>query len=103
VREGQKLGRAAFERHVAMGNGALKRQGGGKLVDMGRILDELRGTLESHVVIAMRCLGLATRIDNIDLRGDLVEPVTFDWVGRFDSKTKTIDTKFPQPADLADE
>ena len=73
VREGQKLGRAAFERHVAMGHGALKRQGGGKLVDMGRILDELRGTLESHVVIAMGCLGFATRIDNIDLRGDLVE------------------------------
>jgi len=38
-----------------------------------------------------------------NMRGDLVEPVTFDWVGRFDSKTKTIDTKFPQPADLADE
>ena len=38
-----------------------------------------------------------------NMRGDLVEPVTFDWVGRFDCKTKTIDTKFPQPADLADE
>ena len=38
-----------------------------------------------------------------NMRGDLVQPVSFDWVGRFDSKTKTIDTKFPQPADLADE
>ena len=37
-----------------------------------------------------------------NMRGDLVQPVSFDWVGRFDSKTKTIDTKFPQPADLAD-
>ena len=32
-------------------------------------------------------------------RGDVMTE-DYDWVGRYNETTKTIDTKFPKPADL---
>ena len=37
-----------------------------------------------------------------NMRGDLLTE-EYEWVGRYNSATKTIDTKFAKPADLEDE
>jgi len=37
-----------------------------------------------------------------NMRGDLLTP-EYEWVGRYDSAKKSIDTAFPKPADLDDE
>ncbi len=40
---------------------------------VGRIALDLGRRLEAHVVVAVRNLRLAARIDDVELRGDLVE------------------------------
>src|SRR5271165_1383910 len=72
LREWQVERRARLERHVAMGDRALQRQHGRETMHMGGIaLDRLR-RLKAEMVIAMRKLRRAARIDDVELRGDLI-------------------------------
>ncbi len=55
-----------------MGDCALQRQHRRQPMGMrGEARQHIR-RLESHVIVAMRLLGLAARIDDVDLRGDLI-------------------------------
>ena len=72
LRIGQIERGAAFNRHVAMGDGALQREYRRKLVGMGREALDLGGGLEAHVIVAVHGLRLAAGVDHIELRGDLV-------------------------------
>jgi hypothetical protein len=72
LRERQVERRARLERHVAMCDGSLKRQRRGEAVDVGgKALDLLR-RLEAEVIVAVDDLGRAARVDDVELRGDLI-------------------------------
>src|SRR5579872_37082 len=72
LRERQVQGRSRLDRHVAMGDRALQRQHRRELMNMSReLLASFRG-LEAEMIVAVRPLRLAARIDHIELRRDLV-------------------------------
>ena len=55
-----------------MGDRALKREHGRETVDVGgKTLDRV-GRLKAEMIVAMRNLGRAARIDDVELRGDLI-------------------------------
>ena len=69
---GQVHGRAGLGAHVAVGDGAL--QGEQRRQQVG-VAGELLGLVvgeEAHVVVAVGVLGLAARVDHVDLLGQLV-------------------------------
>ena len=72
LRVGQQHRRAALDRHVAVGDRALQGEHRRHAMQMRRIGRQIVGCDEAEVVVAVRNLLLATGIDDVDLRGDLV-------------------------------
>ena len=72
VRVGQVERRPALQRHVAVRDRALEGQHRRQRVHVGRVAGDHLVGQEAEVVVAVRLLGLATRPDHVDLRGDLV-------------------------------
>ena len=64
--------RAALDRHVAVGNGALEGQDPRQAVDVRGVLSGDLRRQEAQVVVAVSSLGGPTGVHHVDLGGDLV-------------------------------
>ena len=64
--------RAGLDRHVAVGDRALQGQHRREPVHVRRVGRRLVERHEAEVVVAVRDLRRAARVDDVDLRGDLV-------------------------------